>query len=77
MEKKVLVNSKSFIFGSEFTFISLKRTKSDPNMKPLLFLFTESSLYKRDVEKVLPAIPGIKFENPPLLFFANSDFNFS
>lgn len=31
--------------------------------------------YKR--RNILPAIPGIKLENPPLLFFANSDFNFS
>ena len=33
------VNSKSFIFGSEFIFSSLRRTKSNPIMK--LSLFTE------------------------------------
>ena len=38
------VNSKSFTFGSEFMFSSLKKTESDPIMK--LLLFTEGTRSK-------------------------------
>ena len=39
------VNSKSFIFESEFTFSSLKEMKSYPNMKLLLFTERTHNLF--------------------------------